>query len=90
MEESLIDGRRLYMTKEIAKEKVLKKVPTMKVIQELELPSRYVFALSPKESDEDGVLDDPFIAVDKKTGKVSGFNPQMDLENFKKAINRGK
>lgn len=78
------------MTKDIAKEKVLKRVPTMKIIQTLDLPSRYVFAVSPKDSEEDGVLDDPFIAVDKNSGKVSGFNPQMDLENFKKAMNRGR
>lgn len=74
------------MTMEIAKDVVKKNNPKMTIVQSLELPKWYVFALKPNNGD---VLMDPYVSVDKKTGKVSGWNPQMDLENFKKAINRG-
>ena len=52
----------------------------------LDFGSAYVIAINEKGLPEDEHLTDPFYLVDKKTGKLSGFSPMMDIEKFKKEI----
>ena len=43
-----------------------------------------LFVLSDKNGSDD--LMDPFVLVNKNTGKLSGFVPTMDLEGFGDAL----
>lgn len=67
-----------------ARTMILRAFPNYVIKQSLELPKQYVFAIWPPDATEGP--DDPYQAVDKNTGKISGFNPQMDIQNFKAAL----
>lgn len=51
----------------------------------LDFGNKYVISVEKKESDQE-MLMDPYFSVDKKTGRLSEFNPLMDIERFKKEI----
>lgn len=68
------------MTKEEAKNKVLKIRPGAKILSVDELEKCFVVSIVPKNFDEDS--DDLYIGgairVDKKTGDISQFNPLIE------------
>lgn len=77
------------MTGQIAKENMVKYGKTMfkeniQILDTLDLPERYVFFIKPASAKV--IPSDNMFQVNKKTGKVSEFQPDMDPKNFRKAM----
>lgn len=77
------------MTRQIASDSMMRYGKTVmkekiQIIDTLDLPERFVFFIKPVSMPEPP--SDNMFQVNKKTGKVSEFQPDMDLENFKKAM----
>ena len=51
----------------------------------LDFPTLYCVSYLPKGSKVGDQYDDAFLSVDKKTGKVSAYNPLLDIKSFTKA-----
>ncbi|MBP5593904.1 MAG: hypothetical protein J6Y02_00885 [Pseudobutyrivibrio sp.] len=51
----------------------------------LDFPSLYCVAYKPKGAGKGDEYDDSFLSVDKKSGKVSPYNPLLDMKSFSKA-----
>lgn len=51
----------------------------------LDFPSLYCVAYKPKGAGATDEYDDSFLSVDKKSGKVSPYNPMLDVKSFSKA-----
>ena len=78
------------MTIQIAKNNMLKfgrsvMKEKIQILDTLDLPERYVFFIKPVSMSEPP--NDNMFQLNKKTGKISEFQPDMDPENFKKAMN---
>lgn len=69
-----------------AAKKAIKEFPDSMITETLDLGNKFVFNMVPKKADLNKGWIDGYQSVDKKTGKVSGFSPMMDLEAFKKAL----
>lgn len=69
-----------------AAKKALKENPGMKIREALDVGNKYVFSIVPESAKPGETYLDPYQAVDKNTGKVSGFAPMMDIDNFVKAL----
>ena len=54
----------------------------------LDMGGYYAISLCPKgmSTSSDSYIVDGWHKVDKKTGKISGFSPMMDIEAFKKGM----
>lgn len=77
------------MTFKEAMDRVLSGHKDCKVITVLEFSDKFVVSIQPKNWNPDEILLDPYFSVDKKSGKVSEWNPIMDPEGFKKALKGG-
>lgn len=69
------------MTAKEALEIIKGKYPDMSVIECLEFPDFYGFALTEK-GEEDEPTGGGYITVSKEDGTISAFTPTMDLELF--------
>lgn len=77
------------MTFKEAMDRVLSGHKDCKVTMVLEFSDKFIVSIEPKDWNPEEILLDPFFAVDKKSGKVSEWNPIMDPEGFKKALKDG-
>lgn len=59
--------------------------PKLTVLKCIDYDKRH-FVLEAVESSDDVDHNDPYFAVDKRTGKVTGFIPAFDLDAFFDAI----
>lgn len=77
------------MNIENAKRLINEKFPNDKVIKIIEYTNFYTFSLIPKSAKKDAMYFDRTLAVDKKTGKLSVFNPLlMNVNKNDKGIER--
>lgn len=77
------------MTFKEAMDRVLSGHKDCKVTMVLDFSDKFIVSIEPKDWNPEEILLDPFFAVDKKSGKVSEWNPIMDPEGFKKALKDG-
>lgn len=77
------------MNIEIAKRLINEKFPNDKIIKIIEYKNFYTFSLIPKGAKKDTTYFNKTLAVDKKTSKLSVFNPLlMNMNKNDKGIER--
>lgn len=66
----------------------VKDFPKFKINSIYDLGTYYVVSLIPNgmKQTDDSFICDPYHKIDKKSGKISGFTPMMDIKAFKKAL----
>ena len=68
-----------------AKTAILKKYEGSQILQALDTPSAYVFALKPKGIDR-SLVNDNFYSVDKKSGKIAEWSIFLHPEEYTEAV----
>ena len=69
-----------------AKDKIKKFRIDGKIRLSMESPKYFIFEVVPKSASDDEQFEDSSFYVDKKTGKVDGYQPSMDWDDYDKAV----
>ena len=69
-----------------AKNKIKKFRPDGKIRLSMESPKYFIFEVVPKSASDNDEYDDSLFYVDKKSGKVDGYQPSMDWDDYDKAV----
>ena len=54
----------------------------------LDFGDKYIIGVDEKNKKNGEEVMDPYYAVDKKSWKLSGFSPMMEIDKFKKTIDK--